>query len=104
MKPISSKTFWQTYFGFGFFIGLFALYQTFTHVATMDVSIWHSKWTILLLGFIVTIVGSALLIYGLQAGRAEKFFERLENIKLNSAWRWLIFLPLNCGCFRASFC
>ena len=33
MRSISSKTFWQTYLGFGIFIGLAALYQTFVRVA-----------------------------------------------------------------------
>ena len=94
MKPISSKTFWQTYFGFGIFIGLIALYQTLVHVSAMDVSLWHSKWTILLLGYILTILGSAFLFYRLQTGGIENFFERLENIKSNAAWRWLVFLPL----------
>ena len=73
MKPISSKTFWQTYFGFGIFIGLIALYQTLVRVSAMDVSLWHSKWTILLLGYIITILGSAFLFYGLQTGRAREF-------------------------------
>ena len=94
MKPIASKTFWQTYFGFGIFIGLIALYQTLVRVSAMDVSIWHSKWTILLLGYILTILGSAFLFYCLQTGGMENFFERLENIKSNAAWRWLAFLPL----------
>ena len=94
MKPISSKTFWQTYLGFGIFIGLIALVQTLVHVSALDVSIWHSKWTFLLLGYIVTILASGFLVYGLQSGRASAFFEHLENIKSNSAWRWLVFLPL----------
>ena len=94
MKPISSKTFWQTYLGFGIFIGLIALAQTLVHVSAMDVSLWHSKWTILLLGYILTILGSAFLFYSLQTGRIENFFERLENIRSNAAWRWLVFLPL----------
>jgi hypothetical protein len=94
MKPISSKTFWQTYFGFGFLIGLVALIQTFMHISKMDVSLWHSKWTILLLGYIVIIVGSAFLCYGLQTGRTKNFFDRLENFKSNSVWRWVAFLPI----------
>ncbi|MGA7605397.1 MAG: hypothetical protein WCA79_05680, partial [Anaerolineales bacterium] len=94
MKPIASKTFWQTYLGFGIFIGLIALYQTLVRVSAMDVSIWHSKWTILLLGYILTILGSAFLFYGWQTSRTKNFFERLENIKSNTAWRWLAFLPL----------
>ena len=60
----------------------------------MDVSLWHSKWTILIFGYILTIVGSAFLCYGLQIGRHENFFEQLENIKLDTAWRWFVFLPI----------
>jgi hypothetical protein len=94
MKPISSKLFWQTYFGFGIFIGLIALYQTLVRVAAMDVSLWHSKWTFLLLGYILTILGSAFLFYSLQTGRIENFFERLENIRSNATWRWFVSLPI----------
>jgi len=103
MKPISSKTFWQTYLGFGIFIGLIALYQTLVRVAPMDVSLWRSKWTILLLGYIITIVGSAFLFYSLQTGRAGNFFERLENIKFKIVWRWLVFLPLIAVAFVPPF-
>ncbi len=103
MKSISSKTFWQTYLGFGIFIGLIALYQTLVRVAPMDVSLWRSKWTILLLGYIITIVGSAFLFYRLQTGRAQNFFERLENIKFKNAWRWLVFLPLIAVAFVPPF-
>jgi hypothetical protein len=94
MKPISSKTFWQTYLGFGIFIGLIALYQTFTRVSALEVSLWHSKWTLLFLGYMITIIGGAFLFYSLQTGKAGNFFERLENIKSNTAWRGLVFLPL----------
>jgi len=94
MRSISSKTFGQTYLGFGVFIGLVALYQTLVRIVAMDVSLWHSKWAILILGYIVTIVGSAFLFYGLQVGRLENFFERLENIKSNAAWGWFVFLPI----------
>ena len=103
MKSSSSKTFWQTYLGFGLFIGLIALYQTLVRVAPMDVSLWRSKWTILLLGYIITIVGSAFLFYSLQTGRAQNFFERLENIKFKTAWRWLVFLPLIAVAFVPPF-
>ena len=101
MKPVSSKTFWQTYLGYGFIIGVVALYQTFVRVAPMGVSLWHSKWTILFLGYIITIIASAFLAYGLQTAKAKNFFERLENIKLNTAWRWLVFLPLIAVAFFA---
>jgi len=94
MKLISSKTFWQTYFGFGMVIGLIALIQTVARVSAMDVSLWHSKWTILFLGYVVTVVGSAYLIYGLQIGAWRNLFERLENINSNIGWRWLAMLPL----------
>ncbi len=94
MKSVSSKTFWQTYLGFGIIIGLAALYQTFVRISGMDVSLWHSKWTILFLGYLATIVGSAFLFYGLQTGRISNFFGQLESIKFKAAWRWLAFIPL----------
>jgi len=92
MRPVSSKTFWQTYFAFGILIGLIALVQTIVRVSAMDVSIWHSKWTILFLGYAVTVTASAVLLHGLQTGRAKGFFERLENIKPNIGWRGLAVL------------
>jgi len=94
MKPISSKTFWLTWFGLGFLIGLAALVQTFVRVSAMDVSLWYSKWTILFLACILTIIVSAFLSYALQTGKLGNFFQRLENIKFDGAWRALAFLPM----------
>ena len=92
MRPVSSKTFWQTYFAFGILIGLIALIQTVVRVSAMDISLWHSKWTILFLGYAATVVASVVLLYGLQTGRSKGFFERLENIKPDIGWRGLAVL------------
>ena len=95
MKPISSKTFWQTWFGVGFSLsGLAAFVQTFVRVSAMDVSLWHSKWTLLFLACLVTIGISAFLFYTLQVGKMGNFFQRLDNIKFNAVWRVLAFLLL----------
>ena len=80
-----------------------ALVQTLVRIDALDVSLWHSKWTILILGYIITIIASAFLAYGLRTGKSETFFERLEKVKLDSAWRWLVFLPLIAVAFIPAF-
>jgi len=77
MKPISPKTFWQTFIGSSIFLSIFAIHQTVQQVSALDIFLWRSKWIVLPLLFAFNIAAGAVGLRQLSLGSAH-WIEKLE--------------------------
>jgi hypothetical protein len=85
MKPITSKLFWQTFIWSSILLSVFAIYQTSQQILDMGISLWHSKWIILLGLFALNIVGGAFGLRQLSLDGSENWIEKLEFSSKNAA-------------------
>ncbi|HUH97499.1 MAG TPA: hypothetical protein VLZ89_09090 [Anaerolineales bacterium] len=100
MRPITAKTFWQTFLAISILIGLLAIFQTVQWLRTLGPSTSWLKGSALLAMFLASVIACAVLLGGFRSGRAQKLFEHLEFGPLDLLRRSL-FAVLALGAFLA---
>ena len=76
MKP--ARSFWITVLSIGLLFGALALVQAVPQLQVQGISLWRSKWTLLLGLFALSIPACGLLIWGLARGRFDNLLRRLD--------------------------
>lgn len=80
MKEVAPKTFWQIFIAATALAGGFGIYQTARAISGLDVSVWRSKWLLLIALFALNIAVGAI-----AWTRLEKWLARLELNQNNRA-------------------
>jgi len=82
MKPISPKTFWQTFIVSSVLLSIFAIHQTTQQMLALNIILWHSKWIFLLALFAFNIIAG---IFGLGQLSLDDHARWTEKLEFNSA-------------------
>ncbi|MBK8823937.1 MAG: hypothetical protein IPN58_15425 [Anaerolineales bacterium] len=92
MKTISPKLFWQTFIGSTILLSLFAMLQTAQQVSELGITLWRSKWIILLGIFALNIIAGAFALVYLSRESGARRVEKLEFASGNKLLGFLIIL------------
>ncbi|MBK8619745.1 MAG: hypothetical protein IPN96_22215 [Anaerolineales bacterium] len=92
MKTISPKLFWQTFIGFTILLSIFAMLQTAQQVSELGITLWRSKWIILLGIFALNIIAGAFALVYLSRESGARRVEKLEFASGNKLLGFLIIL------------
>ena len=76
----TSRAFWIAFLAISIPISVLALDQAVPQLISQDVSLWRSKWTVLLLAMILNTVIGGLVIWGLARGSFKTLLDWLENV------------------------
>ncbi len=80
MKPTSPKIFWQTFITATILLSGLAIYQTVQRVAELEITLWRSKWILLVGLFALNIFAGAFVLRQLSSDRASFLTEKLVAI------------------------
>jgi len=90
----SPRAFWITFLSISMGIGLLALVQAVPQLTSQDIALWRSKWTALLLAFILNILAGGFVIWGLARNSFKNLLERIETASLSGPWSVLAIIIL----------
>ena len=78
----TSRSFWITLLLVSALLGLVALAQAVPQLQAGEISVWRSKWTLLLGLFALNIPAAGLGMWGLARGRFDNLLRRLDSASL----------------------
>ncbi len=79
MKPVSPKTFWQTFIGSTVLLSVFAIYQTAQQVSALGIILWQSKWIVVQGLFTLNIVAGIFVFRKLALDGDSRWIEKVER-------------------------
>ncbi len=92
MKP--SRSFWYILLTLTALLSALALLQAVPQLQAGGISLFRSRWTILLGLFILNIPAAGLVIWGVARGWFDRILQRFESASLPRMLRWLAALIL----------
>lgn len=92
MKP--ARSFWITVLSVSLLFGALALVQAVPQLQSQGISLWRSKWTLLLGLFALSIPASGLAIWGLVRGRFDSLLVRADLASFSGLARAAAILSL----------
>ena len=84
MQP--DRSFWSIVLTVSLFFGLVALVDAIPQLQSLNISVWRSKWTFLLLLFLANILLSMPLVWMIARGRFDNLFNRWTAAPLSKPW------------------
>ncbi|HMU94270.1 MAG TPA: hypothetical protein PKE43_14785 [Anaerolineales bacterium] len=89
MKPTSSKIFWQTFITATVLMSGLAIYQTVQRVADLEITLWRSKWILLVGLFALNIFAGMFVLWQLSNDRASYLTEKQAAVTKSGINPWV---------------
>jgi hypothetical protein len=80
MKPVSARNFWQIFITSTVLTSGFAVVQTVQRISSLDVSIWRSKWILLVALFALNILLGIFVLIRLSRADDPRWVEKIEAL------------------------
>ena len=84
MQP--NRSFWGIVLTISLVFGFIALKEAIPQLQSLNIALWRSKWTLLLLLFLANILFSVPLIWMIARGRLDNLLNRLNHTALSGTW------------------
>jgi hypothetical protein len=85
----SSLHFWQTIFIIGMALSAVAFYQVVQQSNVLGIAVFHSKWVLLLIFYVLSFGTCGILLYRLRDERVKVWLSSLE-VEKSPGWLWQV--------------